>query len=156
MTAFTREIRISPGYDYRDEPDDRRGAAGASLLLILRGPAGAITCAFDTGWMTAPLTGRFIPGQAQARADQPGTDHTTADLFPSARYVGTHCPSPGIGREPQGDCDIIGGPCWGDGSYSISDSVLQALVAGGSDAAFARLEELYRDWIPGYFESEKL
>lgn len=148
-TPFTREIRITPAYDYRDELPGNRGAHGAELVLVLRGPLGAITANIMTGWMPAPLTGSFIRGRTQDRAQKPGVDAGLQDAYPSGASVAAHCP---VRRQhyfdDNGPCDILGTEaCYGDGSFSMANEVLKLLVTGGSDAAFDHLETLYQSWI---------
>lgn len=149
MNGFTREMEIYPSYDYRDNPDDGRGAHGCDLMLILRGDLGVITARISTGWMERPLTGEFSPGRAQFRRPQPGVDHRVMNIYPSGSYVGTHTPAQRYAYDlQQNACEYLdGAPCWGDGSYTEASAILRLLVTGGSDAAFGRLEALYQAWI---------
>jgi hypothetical protein len=149
VTAFTREIKILPGYDHRDDMTDR-GAHGCDMILILRGPDGAIAARISTGWMTHPLAGRYVHrGGRQARRDKPGVDAGVAHLYPSGSYVGAHSLKPReayLSSDPE--CSWLdGAPCYGDGSFTMADEVLEALAAGGSDAAFERMASLYQSWI---------
>ena len=148
---FTREIKIYPGYDHRDDPDGQRGAHGCDLVLILRGEAGAIAAQISTGWMAQPLEGGFRPGGEQRRRRKPGLDYGGWDNYPSGSYVGAHCTQPRQYNERRSDeCEWLGGvPCYGDGSYTASDKVLHLLVTGGDGAAFKHLEHLYHEWIFG-------
>ena len=149
MTEFTREIKVYASYDHRDEPNDQRGAHGAELVLILRGPLGAIAARISTGWVSQPLAGSYVPGRGkQLRRDKPGVDNGLTDIYPSGSYVGAHSYEPRQHFEQDGPCDWLGAAvCYGDGSYMASDKVLELLVAGGSDAAFEHLESLYQSWI---------
>lgn len=149
MTAFTREIRVLPGYDHRDEPGDNRGAHGAEIVLILRGPRGAIAAKISTGWVSRPLAGNYAHGRGeQARRGKPGVDSTLATIYPSGSYVGAHSYEPREGFEKDGPCDWLGSAvCYGTGGFMASDKVVEILVAEGSDAAFEHLESLYRSWI---------
>lgn len=150
MSEFTREIKIYPSYDHRDEPDDQRGAQGCDLMLILRGPLGAIAARISTGWMADPLVGRYVRGAGkQRRLGKPGVDAGVADCYPSGTYVGSHY----LKRRGEYDvrkeeCEYLNGAeCYGDGSYVAADEVLLKLTTGGSDAAFEHLEHLYQVWI---------
>lgn len=149
MSDFTREIKIYPSYDYRDEPGDQRGAHGADMVLILRGPLGVIAAKISTGWMAFPLAGSFIPGREQRRRSGPGLDAGGWDIYPSGSYVGYHTLHRGRSYDSEtASCEYLGGEtCYGDGSYTASDEVLRRLVAGGSDLAFEHLEQLYQVWI---------
>jgi hypothetical protein len=148
MTEFTREIKVNASYDYRDEPADPRGAHGAELVLILRGPLGAIAAKIMTGWMAAPLVDRFVPGREQERRHKPGVDGGLTDIYPSGAYVGCHSYLPREGLEEGGPCDWLEtAACYCGVSYSRADRTLERLVIGGSDAAFEDLETLYESWI---------
>lgn len=147
---FTHEIKILPSYDHRDDPNDHRGAGGAELVLILRGPLGAIVAKVNTGWVTRPLIGHYMPGlKRQNRRDKPGVDARLTDVYPSGAYVGSHSYVPRDNcTDANGPCDWLGGAvCYGDGSYTMADEILRLLIEQGSDAVFTRLEELYRSWI---------
>lgn len=146
---FTREIKIMSSYDYRDDPNDLRGAHGSDINLILRGPLGAISAKISTGWVSAPLTGHYRHGAgAQERSSRPGVDWGVRDVYPSGSYVGSHSYLPREASDASGPCTWLGAAvCYGDGSYTGADEILELLVAGGSDAVFARLEELYQSWI---------
>lgn len=146
---FKREIKILPAYDYRDEPGDQRGAGGARMIFILRGPLGAISASINTGWVARPLLGRWIQGGNNQRADRPGVDRTLADLYPSGDYVGAHSPvcREGFDESP-GACDWLdSAECYISGSYLAAKTVLETLVTGGSDAVWEHLAELYHGWI---------
>jgi hypothetical protein len=149
MTDFTREIKILPGYDHRDDPGGQGGAHGCDMLLILAGELGAITAEISTGWMTRPLAGRMVRGQAQSRREKPGIDAGLVDQYPSGSYVGSHSPiRRGEYDTVRDSCGHLGGaPCFSDGSYLAADRILDALVAGGSDAAFGEMAGLYRSWL---------
>lgn len=148
MTDFAREIKVTASYDHRDEPDSQRGAHGAELVLILRGPLGAIAARIMTGWMTHPLTASYVSGHEQERRRKPGVDNSVIDVYPSGAYVGSHTYVPREFSDANGPCDWLGtAVCYGDGSYTAADEILELLVSGGSDAAFERLEELYQSWI---------
>ena len=150
MTEFTREMKISPGYDHRDEPGAHRGAHGCDLWLALRGPDGAIAARISTGWMSNPLAGRLIPGAGeQRRRGKPGLDFGSADSYPSGGFVGAHSLELREGFSPDAEaCGWIdGAPCYIQGGFLIADEILKLLTTGGSDAAFERLGELYQAWI---------
>ena len=150
-TEFTREIHMRPSYDHRDEPADQRGAHGVDIVFTLRGPLGAIVGEISTGWMSRPLVGRHTRGAGtQDRSSGPGVDRGVADLYPTGRVISLHAAEQRRDYWIQSpDCDVLGtGPCWNDGSYSIADGLLKALVAEGSDGAWRFLQELYYDWLP--------
>ena len=147
--ALTREIKIIAGYDYRDEPNDQRGAHGAELILILRGPLGVIAAKISTGWVARPVIGHVVHGRPQRRREKPGVDDGVRDCYPSGSYVGSHTPARiGDDEENGGACSWLGTDvCYGTGGYLAGDKVLELLVTQGSDAAFDHLEGLYESWI---------
>lgn len=148
-TDFTREVKILPAYDYRDESGDQRGAGGTRMIFILRGPSGAIGASVNTGWVARPLLHHWVQGGNNQRADRPGVDRTLADLYPSGDYVGAHsfvCRE-GFDESP-GACDWLdSGECYISGSYLAAKEVLGLLVTGGSDAVWEHLTKLHQEWI---------
>lgn len=150
-SEFRREVKFYPSYDYRDDPDDQRGAGGATLTFILRGPLGAISADVQTYWMLRPHIGAtpaLYATKPLERGAKPGIDLSLRDASPSGRSVSSHCAEPlkdwWIG--PQ-DCPILGVPCYGDTGYMVADQFLEALVGGGDDAAWQWLEECYAEWL---------
>lgn len=145
---FTQKILVTPQYDHRDGPGNR-GAHGCELVLILRGPLGAIAARLMTGWMSKPLTGHFRPGGPNQRALHVGVDRLLADGYLSGAYVGAHSYERRWAyMDETHSCDWLdGASCYGDGSYTAADEVLSILVAKGSDAAFDHLATLYQAWI---------
>lgn len=151
MSDFQREIRFCAGYDYRDDPKDQRGAHGAELHFILRGPLGAISAVVSTGWMLRPLTGRYMRHDGpQDRRDKPGVDGRLNDCFPRGAYILSHAL---VQRQDwwsgPSDCDILGGKCYGDIGYTVSDTFLDRLLRDGEEGAFAFLAELHDAWLSG-------
>jgi hypothetical protein len=150
MSALEHSIRAYKGYDYRDDPNDQRGAHGLDLTLIAKGPEGAITARVGTGWMLRPLAGRYVRSSGpQARHELPGVDAGLHGGYPTGGPVVSHVPT----RlkdwwQSSGPCDVLGlDECFGDIGYLVGDDVLKALIEGGDEAAFAKLDEIYRAWI---------
>lgn len=148
MSDLEHYIRAYAGYDYRDEPDDQRGAHGLDLMIITKGPLGAVTCKIGTGWMLRPLAHGIVGRGPQERRDKPGVDRTLAG-GPSGFGVASHSLTQDRDWWSEtGPCEILeAATCWGETGYLVSDSVVEALVAGGDVAAFARLDELYAAWL---------
>lgn len=148
LNDFTTEIRVHPGYDYRDDPSGTRGAHNLSLDFILRGPEGAINWTLNTGWLHRPLAGAMVRGRTPDRRDKPGADARLYDLYPSAGGVSSHLHDKReeymLGPNP---CNIIGGSCYGDTGYTIGDEVLEAMFVGGHEAVWTKLREIYTAWI---------
>lgn len=145
MSEFKREIQVRPGYDRRDEGG---GADGCTLTLVLTGALGAITAGIDTGWMARPLAGQMLRGSVQERRVAPGIDADLVNCFPSSRGAYAHSPIRRDGFESERDaCPWLGDQqCWYFGRMS-ADDVLEALVSGGSDAAFEAMAGLYKSWL---------
>lgn len=146
---FTREIKILPAYDYRDEPGDQRGAGGVRMIFVLLGPLGAISASLNTGWVARPLLRPWNRGGNNERAGRPGVDRTLVDIYPSGDYVGAHSPVCREGFDVFADeCDWLpGGFCHVSGSYLAAKNVLEILVTGGSDAVWEHLSALHQEWI---------
>lgn len=151
LKGFETSMRIEAGYDHRDQPKDHVGAAGAKLILILKGELGAIATIINTGWMRYPLVKKMVwEGSKQERRLHVGVDAGVWDVYPTGAHVESHC------YKPQGDNDTSGyGPCallgtdvcYGQCGYTTADEVLEIMVEKGSDAAFLHMAELYKAWI---------
>jgi hypothetical protein len=49
---------------------------------------------------------------------------------------------------PDGPCDVLGAPaCYGDLGFLLADEIVTALVEGGDQAAFARLDDFYASML---------
>ncbi len=155
--GFTTAIEATAGYDYRDDPDDKRGCCGLELIFILRAPdGGGITWELLTGWMARPVREpgwSIFARRAPKRGTKPGLDIAStgmpqADLL--AGPVDLHYPSKmhdwWLG--PDDGCRVIagGGVCWGDRGYMVGDRVLEALVTDGDAGVWRELLEIYRAW----------
>lgn len=112
--GFTTEVRAYPGFDYRDEPDDKRGAGSLTLWFILRGPGGAIAWELLTGIMARPIEDpgwSIYAGHPPHRGTRPGLDWTGGrPHHPTAGPVSLHWPTPDkdwwAGPNP---CDVLPG-----------------------------------------------
>lgn len=147
---LTREVRFEKGYDYRDVPNDGRGAHGMDIRFILRGPRGAIACKVSTGWMVNPLVGRFSRSGNNERRRGVGLDLGVWDHYPSGSGIAAHVAEPPAGKDWLGpdDCDVLpGGRCYGDVGYLVADEFVLRLVRDGEDAAWDFLAEIYADWL---------
>lgn len=151
IEGFETSMHVEAGFDHRDEPGDQRGATGAKLVLTLKGPQGAIVAFINTGWMRRPLkSAGVVRGIKQPRRDRPGVDRGVIDIYPSGGYVASHCATPHEGEEDSayGPCSLLGTDvCYGTTGYTTADEILDLLVEEGSDAAFARMAEIYQSWI---------
>ena len=143
---FQREIRVYDGYDRRDEG---KGAHGMELHFVLHGPLGAIDAGINTGWVARPLVAGFVRGGvAQRRRDEPGVDARLVYDYPTGSSITSHCAEK---REDwwfgPDECDIVGGPCYGDTGYLVADTFLRRLLGDGREAAWEFLRELHDSWL---------
>jgi hypothetical protein len=145
-----QEILFKPGYDYRDDVDDQRGADPLSVWFVYGDDAAILTVRVSTGWMLRPLLGTYSPmlGE-QRRADKPGADYGLERYFPTGSGVALHAREQlGDRDESHSECEWLGGtPCYGDVSYLLSDEFVTALVAGGSDGAWEWMRKTREDWL---------
>lgn len=123
-----REIRALAGYDNRKEPGG--GIGGVTLQFILRRGRDAIT------W---ELLTTMYPSTVEFATHRP----TAGAVFAHVHEADTD----GYWDGPNA-CDLIpGGKCWNTFGYLIGDSVYDALLTGGDDAVFQRLDEILTEWL---------
>lgn len=123
--------RCKPGSGYS------HGRHNAELSMTVRGPDAEITLVIGTGWdlPTVPSHHR------RARLD---------DDYPRGRFVEFHTARPrceGQDRgepRPDGTCKDWA-DCYIDAGYTMSNEPARLLVAEGSDAVWAWLENLYNE-----------
>lgn len=151
---FTHDIMARASYDHRETEDGpaSRGADNMVLSFILRGPLGAISFDLGTGWMAHPLTRPFDWSRPKPwkRSDSPGRDYDIDQHFHDPQTRGCYSHSPTKDRDywtGPGECNILGGPCYGDGGYMASDKVFAAMVEEGSDGLWREMRQLYDSWL---------
>lgn len=152
LAGFTTRIEIKPSYDYRDDPNDQRGAHGCEMHLILAGPEGVLIGRISTGWVARPLAAHLGAIRPPLRRDRPGMDAPLSDCYPTGSGIFAHSSTARNGWEAsESACCYLPDveQCWITGGYMISDTLLVKLVEGGDQAAFEFLAELYRDWFAG-------
>lgn len=139
-TSYERIWRIFPAFDKRHaDPRKNYGIHGCELRMVLKGPLGATQFVLYTNWHLAHV---------QAELDtklQERFPHLSCHPTPADR--GYHWRTPRYeGQSPQDNCEFLdGAPCFYDGSSLNAEITYKALLAGGSDAAWADLEEFYRE-----------
>jgi len=118
-----REIKLVPGWS---RPDDTHPA---ELLFILRYPnEGAVVAIVNTGW--------YPDGsQREPRFVQISIHAVLADFAPILD-----------GEEICDHCDWLGEPCWVPRSSFYQPGWPAGLAEGGSEWAFARMEEFWQGW----------
>jgi hypothetical protein len=134
MSDFKREITVAPAYDLRDKGC---GIHGCEMQFVLSKDGRGVTFEVYTNWMLP-----HVQEETNARAFRPsmylpmGAGVSYHDQ--RAHYEGQHC---------RDDCTVTGGVCYSDGSYTMGDDLMRLLIEKGSDGVWAKLEELYDDWL---------
>lgn len=146
MSELERVIEFYPAYDRRPEG---YGVHGVDLLMLVKGPLGAVQFLLSTGWMlpeTLGLPPEYDWRQSSAYNRLLGKQ-PTHDLYPMPTDLGYHSPKPMYpDQQPIADeCPYLGGPCYYDGSGLNAGMPFYALLRGGSDGVFEYLEGYYRD-----------
>lgn len=135
MSEFTRKIEFIPAYDERSsDPAKNYGWGCARMRCILKGPKGAVQFVMGTGWV--------LP---HCKAENPDAFSD----YPQARDLGYHSPVPMYeGQEPMSDkCDVLGIPCYYDGSTLNAEKPMQMLIAEGHEALWTYLKEYYHSTL---------
>lgn len=80
-------------------------------------------------------------GDSPARLDEIQLD---VEYHPQPADLGYHSPVPMYeGQNSMGECNLLGGICYYDGSGLRAEEVLETLIREGSDAVWAFLDEEY-------------
>lgn len=123
--GVTRQVLFEPGYSRRQEG---YGVHGMHIRFVMVAPAGAVQFTLNTGW---------VPGEKMSPR--------TADYYPSAWDLGYHWPQPQYaGQTQMEECDLLGGPCYYDGSGLNAEPVMEAFIRAGADAVWDALDDYYR------------
>lgn len=113
------------------------GQHGSELRMYAVGPLGAIQFVVFTMWgrrASMERTEAHVRGGMDARM-----------LFgPMPADLGYHAREPQYdGQTSMGECDILGGDCFYDGSGLAAEEVFETLVAHGIEAVWNRLDAEY-------------
>jgi hypothetical protein len=128
MSDLERIVHMYPAWDRRDkDPAKNYGISSVRIRMVLKGPKGATQFVLSTGW-TLP----HLPNGE-----------------PMGMDVGYHSPKPMYDGQTVMDdnCDILGGPCYYDGSTLQADDMFLLLVRSGSEYVWNELERRYRDFF---------
>lgn len=134
---------MTPAWDKRsDDPLSNYGLTSVEMYLTVKGEKGAVTLHSFTNWN--------LPHVVDERMKSGLVDRINMKVrfLPGPHELSCHSPVPTYEGHTacSSECPFIeGGVCYQDIGYSIADEVFDALVSGGSDAAWKRLEEIYRD-----------
>lgn len=149
MSEPHKEIRFLPGFDYRDEKNDHRGAAGVNVLFVYRQGDLALTARINTGWMLRPLTTSYARSNGpQSRRDKPGLDAGLRDSYPTGHRVDIHALQPiKDWWHVTESCDFLGNQkCYNDGGYLVADEFLKVLIAEGNEGAWKWMADTIAEW----------
>ena len=141
--TLERIVRVKPAYDcigvqpcVHGSPTCKPGTGGshgrhnAEMHFTVRGADAEVSLVIGTGW------------------DLPTVPDHHTHRGPTGRFVEFHTARPRYEgqdrREPQPGDSCYGWPgCYVDSGYSMSDEPARLLVAAGSDAVWAWLEQQY-------------
>lgn len=120
-----RIVEFWPAYDRRSsDPAEDYGIGPMKIRFILKGEKGAVQFLIGTNW--------FLPGLSVK---------DFGERQPVAWDLGYH--SYKMGATFFEECDVLGGPCYYDGSTLAAEPIRDRLVSEGSDAVWEALEEYY-------------
>lgn len=125
-----RSIELYPG---KDERDAGKGFHCAELLFILRDDDSVATFAVRTNWLPADMRPGFIRPDPQPRA---------LDLtfhFPQPTLTAT--------QERRETCLYLAMPCHSIFDRKHGESLLNALLTGGSNSLWMMFEKLFTEEI---------
>lgn len=142
MSDLERITRVVPAYDCvlvqpctfgveRCKPGSggSHGRHNAELILVLKGPEGAVELVISTNWYL-PVT---PPPVRSVGSPARGT------------YLSYHSPKPLQGESDAGECMYLGKHCYSSGSYTAAEPIFDVLVEKGSDAAWEELGHFYNE-----------
>jgi hypothetical protein len=141
---FERRIEFTPAYDKRHpNPKKNFGIHGVGLRFVLIGPDGATQFLVYTNWHLEHV-------RQEQKAENIFNAPIPADVGYHSRkpmFAG-HTPMPGV-------CDILGVPCYYDGSGLVAENLFDEFCERGTPAVWEHLEKKYYDMFgakPTVFE----
>ncbi len=151
-TTFERRVKFTPSYDRRNADRSKDYGIGAiRIWFYLIGEKGAVQWQIGTNW--------FVPSaQQHLRAVDPGRSLANSlggnEYQPQAWDLGYHSPEPlyDYQRESgcsQTNCDVLGGPCYYDGSSLNAERLIIPFLEGGDEAVWRELEDYYNSVFNG-------
>lgn len=138
---FTRKLFFKPGFHWpHKNPARDYGNGSVQLRFVLVGPKGAVQWLIGTEWM--PEAARNDVDRRRAIHGLPPRDGSK----PNGYDLGYHSPVPRYEDQSpmDGDCDVISGKCFYDGSGLNADLLVEGFLNGGDDWVWNRLEAFYR------------
>ena len=137
MIELTRELVIYPAYDHRPEGG---GQHGVEMRWYVRGPKGVIQFVLYTGWPKSIIATPDTPWDELYSSLDKGTVH---DPLPADLGYHSHVPMYEGQELMDNKCQILGGPCYYDGSGLNANRIFSILVHEGGEAVWAALEKEY-------------
>lgn len=105
------------------------------MVFYVKGPKGVVQWMVGTEWGIKPVRDHLANFPSDHRKYQQ----------PSGWDLGYHSLTPQY--EDQGiqdkDCQVLGAPCYYDGSSLNADDLIEGFLAGGTDWLWPKLEEYY-------------
>lgn len=134
---FERTVTFQPAFDKRHpDPNKNDGVGAMRIRFVLKGPKGAMQFVVSGGM--------YLPHVA----DELWNRHGNHNPFKTSGWdIGYHSPVPQYeGQEPmEGTCDVLGCPCYYDGTSLGAEEFVPAFLEEGEKAVWAMLEERYND-----------
>lgn len=136
---FEKTVTFQPAFDKRDpNSSNNYGIHGVSIRFVLRGKRGATQFLVYTDWHLPHV-------QRELRERRFDFGVMLDEIQPMGADIGYHAYQPQYeGQRPMDNCDILGCPCYYDGTSLGASEFVPEFLAGGSDAVWKKLEEVYR------------
>lgn len=133
--AFKRSVTFSPSFNRLNETPNY-GIAAVRIRFVLKGELGAVQWMIGTEW--------FVASAIEHLRKFPRSD-LREYCRPTGWDLGYHSPRPLYeGQEPMGQCDVLSGGCYYDGSGCNADLLIENFLAQGDDYVWRALEAYYR------------
>lgn len=135
VNGFTRKIEWIPAFDKRNpEPGNNYGVHCVEMRWYLIGEKGAIQFVLYTGW--------HLP---HVLAEHKFNGHLTTLMKPRPADIGYHSPVPMYEDQApmSGECNVIGGTCYYDGSTLNAERFFDLFVKEGDEAVWKLMEGWY-------------
>lgn len=132
-----REIWWTPAYDKRDpNPSKNYGVHGMEITFVLRTPD------FKQGLTFTLMTNWHLPHVTQEMRQR----GRLPEVLPAS--VALHTLAPADEPASISTCQVVGGPCRGDGgcSFTLGDEFFKILVTDGIEALWSKMQATLDDW----------
>lgn len=151
MTEFERLFTVHAAYDKRDpEPEKNYGIHGAEMRWVVRKKGeGAVQFLLFTNWQLPEVFGiteEEDPSGLSVMQRYRREFENQSYNSPMPADLGFHSPRPLYEGQSKiaDECEILGGPCYYDGSGLNAWAPFEVMLRGGDEALWAYLEDYYR------------